>query len=143
MTTSRIKAYLALGGMFLLGAVTSAGVHHALVRRDDAEFFSGDRSRFEARLLETMRRELDLSGAQAATVRGIFEKHAGERKRLFRQEIETCGGPMNAHRERVDAEIRNALSPEQRVRFDTLRAERRRRLFGEPAPGVTTGSKRP
>jgi Spy/CpxP family protein refolding chaperone len=128
-----MKAYLALGGMFLLGAITSAGVLHAVARRDDAEFFSGDRSKFEARLLQAMRRELDLSDDQLATVRGIFEKHADERKRLFRQEIETCGGPMAAHRERVDAEISSVLSAEQRVRFEALRAERRRRLFGEPA----------
>lgn len=133
MTTSRIKAYLALGGMFALGAVTSAGVLHAVTRRDDAQFFSGDRSKFEARLLEAMRRELDLSDAQHAKVREIFDKHADERKRLFRQELETCGGPMNEHRERVDAEISKVLTQEQRVRFEALRAERRRRLFGEPA----------
>ena len=141
MTTSRSKAYLALGGMFLLGAVTAAGVLHAVARRDDAKFFSGDRSKFEARLVEAMGRELDLSDVQLASIRSIFEKHADERKRLFRQELETCGGPMNAHRERVDAEIKKVLSPEQGVRFDALRAERRRRLFGEPTSAPASSAK--
>ena len=133
MTTSRIKAYLALGGMFVLGAVSSAAAYHAFLRRDDAEFFSGDRSKFEARRLEAMGRELDLDDAQLAKIGEIFGRHADERRRLLRQEIETCGGPMNAHRERVDAEIHGVLRPEQRARFEVLRAERRRRLFGEPA----------
>jgi Spy/CpxP family protein refolding chaperone len=133
VTTSRIKAYLALVGMFVLGAVSSAAAYHAVTRRDDAEFFSGDRSKFEARRLEAMGRELELDDDQLAKIREIFEKHGDERRRLLRQEIETCGGPMNAHRERVDAEIRGVLGPEQRARFEALRAERRRRLLGEPA----------
>jgi Spy/CpxP family protein refolding chaperone len=133
LTTSRVKAYLALGGMFLLGAVSSAAAYHAFARRDDAAFFSGDHSKFEARRLKAMARELDLDDAQITKVGEIFKKHADERRRLLRQEIETCGGPMNAHRERVDGEIRGVLSPEQRVRFEALHAERRRRLFGESA----------
>jgi Spy/CpxP family protein refolding chaperone len=133
VTTSRMKAYLALGGMFLFGAVTSAGVYHAYERRHDAEFFSGDPAKFEARRLDAMGRELNLDDTQLVKIGEIFKRHADERKRLLRQEIETCGGPMNAHRERVDAEIRGVLTPDQRQRFETLRAERRRRLFGEPA----------
>jgi Spy/CpxP family protein refolding chaperone len=133
VTTSRIKAYAALGGMFVLGAVSSAAAYYALERRDDAEFFSGDRAKFETRRLEAMGRELGLDHTQLAKVGEIFAKHADERRRLLRQEIETCGGPMNAHRERVDAEIRGVLTPDQRVRFEALRVERRRRLFGEPA----------
>ena len=134
MTTSRLKAYAALGGMFVLGAICSAAVSHALARRDYSAFFSGDRSTFEARLVEAMGRELDLSDAQVEKVREIFQAHAEERKRLMRQEMENCGAPMTAHRERIDAEIRAILTPPQRARFETLRAERRRRLFGDPDP---------
>lgn len=134
MTTSRLKAYGALAGMFVLGAISSAAVYHAVVRHEDARFFSGDRSTFEARLVSTMGRELELDDAQLARLRDIFEKHADERRRLVRQEHETCGGPMNQHRERIDGEIRALLNPEQRARFETLRAERRRRLFGDPEP---------
>jgi Spy/CpxP family protein refolding chaperone len=132
--TSRLKAYAALGGMFVLGAICSAAVSQALARRESSVFFSGDRSTFEARLVEAMGRELDLSDAQVEKVRGIFQAHAEERKRLMKQEMETCGGPMNAHRERIDAEIRAILTPPQRARFETLRTERRRRLFGDPDP---------
>jgi Spy/CpxP family protein refolding chaperone len=132
VSTSRFKAYAALGGMFVLGGVCSAAAYHALARRDYAEFFSGDRSTFEARRVEAMGRELSLSETQVNQVREIFQKHADERKRLLRQEMEACGGPMNSHRERIDAEIRAVLTPPQRARFETLRAERKRRLFGDP-----------
>jgi Spy/CpxP family protein refolding chaperone len=135
MRSSRLKAYAALGAMFVLGAVCSAAAYHALARRDDSQFFSGDRSTFEARRVEAMGRELDLNRAQLDQVREIFQKHSEERRRLLRQEMETCGGPMNAHRERIDAEIRAVLTPPQRARFETLRAERKRRLFGDPDPG--------
>jgi Spy/CpxP family protein refolding chaperone len=134
VTTSRLKAYGALAGMFVLGAVSSAAAYHAFARRQYAELFSGDRSTFEARLVEALGRDLELRDAQLAQVRGIFQKHAAERRRLFRQEVETCGGPMTQHRERVDAEIRALLDPAQRARFETLRAERRRKLFGDPEP---------
>jgi Spy/CpxP family protein refolding chaperone len=134
VTTSRLKAYGALAGMFVLGAVSSAAAYHAFARQKDAELMSGDRSNFEARLVEALGRDLDLRDDQLHAVRGIFQKHSEERRRLFRQEVETCGGPMTAHRERVDAEIRALLTPEQRGRFDTLREERRRRLFGDQNP---------
>lgn len=134
MTTSRLKAYGALAGMFVLGAVSSAAAYHAIVVREHAEFFSADSKTFEARLVEAMRRELDLDDAQRERVREIFQRHSDERRRLFRQERDTCGGPMNAHRERVDAEIRAVLTPGQRARFETLREERRRKLFGDPDP---------
>ncbi len=134
MTTNRIKAYGALAGMFILGGVCAAGTYHALARRGDAEFFSADPAAFEARRVEAMGRELGLSDEQRGKLLAIFQKHAGERQRLLRQEIETCGGPMNEHRERVDNEIRALLTPEQRTRFETLRVERHRRLFGTPDP---------
>lgn len=120
--------------MFVLGAVCSAGAYHALARRGDAEFFSADRSSFEARRVEAMTRELDLTEEQRGKVLAVFQKHADEHRRLLRQEIETCGGPMTQHRERVDAEIRALLTPEQRTRFETLRTERRRRMFGSEPP---------
>ena len=134
MTTSRVKAYGALAGMFVLGAVCSAAAYHAVARRNEAEFFSADRAAFEARRVEAMGRELELDREQLPKVHGIFQKHADERRRLWRQEVETCGGPMTQHRERVDAEIRALLTPVQRARFEKLREERRRRLFGDPDP---------
>jgi hypothetical protein len=139
LSSNRLKAFAALGGMFALGAVSSAGVYHAVARHDDAEFFSGNRDTLEARLVESMSRELDLSSDQAAKIRGIFQSHAAERKRLMRQQMETCGGPMDAHRERIDAEIRAVLRAPQRERFEAMRLERRRRLFGDTSaspPGI-------
>lgn len=134
MSSNRLKAFAALGGMFVLGAVSSAAVNHAIERRDYAEFFSGDRDSFEARRLEAMARELELSGEQTTKVGEIFRKHAEERRQILRKQMETCGGPMSEHRERIDAEIRAVLTPVQRERFEKIRAERHRRLFGDAPP---------
>jgi len=71
---------------------------------------------------------------QTSRIQEIFRRHRDERKRLMREVNETCGAPLNAHRDQVDAEIRALLTPEQATRFDALRAERRRRMLGAPAP---------
>lgn len=138
MSSTRSKAFAALGGMFVLGAVSSAAVYHAVAGHADAELFSGNHDTFETRLVESMSHELDLSSDQAEKIRRIFQSHADERKHLMREQMETCGGPMNAQRERIDAEIRAVLTPPQRERFEAVRAERHRRLFGDvPAPSAS------
>ena len=133
VTGSRLKAYAALLGAFLLGGVCAAAVYHVLERREYAEFFSGDREVFEERRVEAMGSELALRGEQQSRVKEIFRRSRDERRRLMREANEACGAPLNAQRERVDAEIRALLTAEQRARFDVLRAERKRRLFGAPA----------
>jgi hypothetical protein len=55
---------------------------------------------------------------------------------LLKEAMATCGAPMEAHRERIDAEIRAVLDPDQRPKFETLRAEHKRRFLGEPAPSA-------
>jgi len=132
VSASRLKAYAALAGAFVLGAVCSAAAYHALAQREYAAFFSGDRDAFESRRVKALARELDLSADQEARIRDVFRQHADERKRLMRQTFETCGAAMNEHRERVDATIRDVLRPDQRPRFDELRAEHKRRLLGAP-----------
>ena len=53
----------------------------------------------------------------------------------LREQLATCGAPMQAHRERIDAEIRTVLDAEQRGKFETMRAEHRRRFLG-PEPSA-------
>jgi hypothetical protein len=81
-----------------------------------------------------MGRELDLRADQEERVLDIFRKHAPERRRILREQVAACGAPMQAHRERVDAEIRTVLDGEQRGKFETMRAEHRRRFLGTPEP---------
>jgi Spy/CpxP family protein refolding chaperone len=134
VVNTRLKAYAALAGMFVLGGLCSAAAYHAFARRDADEFFSADPKTFESRRVEALERELELDDGQRLRIHEIFQRHAVERKRLLGQAMETCGGPMEAHRARVDAEIRAVLTPSQQSRYETLRAERRRRLFGDAHP---------
>lgn len=128
VSTNRVKAYLALAGAFVLGGVVAGAGYHAYATQKNAELFAGDREAIEARRVEVMSRELGLSSEQEAQVRELFRRHAPERRRLMREAMQSCGAAMSAHRERLDAEIRALLDAEQRVRFEALRAERKRKL---------------
>jgi hypothetical protein len=134
VSENRVKAYLSLLGMFLLGAIAAGAGYHAYAERKTAELFSGDREAFEARRVQALGRELELDSAQIERVREIFKRHAPERKRLMREAMESCGKPVDAHRERVDGEIAALLDPAQKLRFDAFRAERKQQLFGGAAP---------
>lgn len=137
MVSARLKAYLALGVAFALGGICSAAGYHALVQRDFARLFAGDREAFEARRIEAMTRELDLSSAQGAKLKEIFRRHAPERQRLMQAAMGQCGAPLAAQRERIDGEVRALLSPEQRPRFEAMRAEQSRRMRGLPAASAS------
>ena len=133
MSATRLKAYGALAAAFVLGAVCSAAGYHAVVQRDYARLLAGDRDAFEARRVEAMTRELDLSDAQSAGVAAIFRRNKDERQRLMQAAMSQCGAPMAAHRARIDAEIRALLRPEQLPAFEAMRAEQARRMLGAPA----------
>jgi len=132
VSRERVKAYALLMGTFVLGAICAGAGYHAYARERNAELFSGDREAFEARRVQALSRELELDSEQAERLREIFKKHAPERQRLMREAMESCGAAMNAHRERVDQEVRGLLDPDQTRRFEALRAERKRQLFGAP-----------
>jgi hypothetical protein len=134
VTSNRIKAYGALAGSFLLGALAAGAGYHAYAERRMDDAFGRDKDAFERRLVKAMSRELDLRPDQEARVTGIVRKHAPERQRILREQIATCGAPMEAHRELVDRELRAVLEGEQVSKFETLRAEKRRHFLGTPDP---------
>lgn len=126
VTSNRVKAYGALAGSFLLGAFAAGAGYHVVAERrlDDP---------FEVRRVKAMSRELDLRSDQETKVLDIFKKHGPERQRLLREQVATCGAPMEAHRERIDGEIRGVLDATQRGKFEAMRAAHRHRVFGTPA----------
>lgn len=132
VSSARLKAYALLTGTFVLGAVFAGAGYHAYALEKNAELFSGDREAFEARRVQVMTRELDLSPEQAQKVRAIFERHAPERQRLMREAMQSCGAAINAHRERIDEELRALLEPGQKSRFEALRVDRKKRWIGAP-----------
>jgi Spy/CpxP family protein refolding chaperone len=131
---SRLKGIAILVATFALGGLSATAVYHALVERQYARLFSGEREAFERRRVQALARELDLTSAQQASVLAVFRKHSSEHKRLMRQTVESCGEPLTRHKEAVDREIRALLDADQKPRFDALRAEQRRRVFGPDAP---------
>jgi Spy/CpxP family protein refolding chaperone len=134
VSSTRAKAYAALAGSFLLGALAAGAGYHAYAERRMDDAFRRDKGAFETRLVKVMARELDLRSDQEARVHDLFRKYAPERQRLLREQLAACGAPMEAHRERLDAEIRSLLNAEQRGKFETLRAEKRRQFLGSPDP---------
>jgi Spy/CpxP family protein refolding chaperone len=134
VTSNRLKAYGALAGSFLLGALAAGAGYHAYTERRLDAAFGHDREAFETRRVRAMGRELDLSEEQETRLLELFRKHAPERQRILREQMETCGAPMEAHRERIDAEINAILDAEQQKKFLMMRAEHRRRFLGaEPS----------
>lgn len=139
---THVKGYAVLAGVFVLGAVAGGGASYAYVERQYAEVLARDDRGVDARRLRALGRQLDLSREQRARIREISERHRGERRELMRSAMERCGDPLAKHRQKLEAEIRAVLSPEQQRRYDEILERQRERLGpggrgrpGRPSPG--------
>jgi len=123
----KLATVLALVAAFGLGAVAGGyGTKSYLLHRF-AERFGGPPGR--ARMgfhVEALARALDLDAVQRDKIQKIFEAHEGERRRTF----ERCEPEHRALREKIDAEVRAVLTPEQQEKYETMR-----RRFGGPPDG--------
>lgn len=120
MTRARVQGYAALVVAFLLGTTAGAAAAYAYLQQDSQKHAAEPAETRGERRMRTLARELSLSPQQQAHISAIWEKHRDERRRLTREVFERCGEPVNAHKAAIDDEIRAALSPEQRLRFDEL-----------------------
>jgi Spy/CpxP family protein refolding chaperone len=111
-----------LAATFGLGVVTGGGIGSwiAAERREAAH---DDLPRGPWPL-----RELDLSEEQRTRIHEVFERHRPKLDAVLRESFPLVR-PIH---EAIDSEIREVLTPEQRVRFDELKA---RRPF--PPPGLS------
>lgn len=126
--TPRTRALLALGGAFSLGVVAGGFGATSYQLRNVALRMYGPPGKARAGFrVEAMARALDLSDEQRVAVRRIFERHEDERRRAF----EKCEPEHRALRERIEADLRDVLSPEQRLRHEELM---RRHRDERPAP---------
>lgn len=133
----KLKIYGIVLGIFVLGASAGGAAGYAVASKHLAEVLGEDRPGLgDARRIEAMTRELDLTRDQRKQVRAIMERHREENRDLTRAMLEKCGEDMRGLRQRVDDEINQVLSPEQQQRFKQL-MEKRRKLFplGGPGPG--------
>jgi Spy/CpxP family protein refolding chaperone len=128
-TTPRRMRLLTAGVLavtFALGAITGGGISHWLMagRHDSAE----DLPRGPWPL-----RELGLSEGQRTQIHEIFERHRPKLDGILRESFPL----VRSVHEAIDREIREVLTPEQRVEFDRLNEQRPFPPPGlPPPPGV-------
>lgn len=125
--TNRTKVYAVIAGVFLLGAVSGAGVSWAVSQRQCQKLVSGEEG-YESRRVGALARELDLNADQKQKIAEIFKRHRDERRELTKTLVERCGDPFRERREKFHAEIAALLNAEQRARFEALIREHDGRL---------------
>jgi Spy/CpxP family protein refolding chaperone len=130
----KLKIYGVVAGIFVLGASAGGAAGYAMASKRLNQILREDRPTMgDARRMEAMSDQLDLTRAQRRQVREILERHRDENRELTRAMAEKCGADLQSLRARVDAEIRGVLDPQQAQRFDQL-VEKRGRLFPLGAP---------
>jgi Spy/CpxP family protein refolding chaperone len=126
--STRLKLWLAVAAVFVLGCATGALLDSAYRLRVDAARGDGRGGRRSPeQVLDKMRRELDLDERQAAEVRKVVDETRNEYRSL-RSEARPR---FDAIRQSARTRIRALLNPEQQKRFDARVAEKDARRDGE------------
>jgi Spy/CpxP family protein refolding chaperone len=129
VSLAKLRPYGLVLGIFVLGAGAGAAGGYAVASKRLADVFGSDRPGFgEARRIEALSSELDLTREQRRQLRQIMERHRDEYRELTRTMFEKCGDDLQGLRERVDQEIKGVLNESQARRFKELTAERGRRF---------------
>jgi hypothetical protein len=116
---------LLLLGTFLAGAVSGFGAAFA-VRRPDPSWFHGDHPPLPRQF-----EDLGLSAIQQRQAQAIFERFRPELDAVLRESYPR----VRAVNERIEAELRAILTPEQVRRLDALKARRPGLPGGPGFPG--------
>ncbi|MDX6695506.1 MAG: hypothetical protein QOF02_3109 [Blastocatellia bacterium] len=119
---TRLKIWLTLFGVFILGGLTGVALDSAYRLR------AGDNGRQEGRGgargkedgLERMKRDLNLNEQQSTEIRAILDQTRND-YRALRTEVRPR---YDAIRQNARTRIRALLNPEQQQRFDAKVAER-------------------
>jgi Spy/CpxP family protein refolding chaperone len=137
----KLKIYAMVAGIFVLGAGAGGASGYAVANRRLAAVLREDRPGMgDARRMEALSSQLDLTREQRRQVRQIMERHRDENRQLTRAMYEKCGDDLQSLRARVDAEIRAVLTPEQARRFGELMEKRGNRFpLGAPGPRFRKG----
>ena len=111
----KVQVWVLIALVFVLGGVTGAAVDRIFVRSGSEKPHLRGRDHF----LERMKLELNLTEEQDQSMRAIFE----ESRKLFRGCMDQCP-ELKGMRERTDARMKELLTPQQRTKFDEMRARR-------------------
>ena len=126
----RLKTWLVLVAVFVLGAVTGVGLSGVYRSKANASFREG-RARDHQAMFEKIRNDLDLNAEQAKEMQKVLDQTAGEFRNL-RGELRPRYEEL---RLRARGRMRAILTTDQQQKFDTLMAEiDARRQNGEGRP---------
>lgn len=119
---TRLKIWLVVVGVFLLGGVTGASLDslYRLRASGDARSDRGGDRRNKERVFEKMKSDLNLTEQQGTEIRAIIDQ-SREEYRALRNELSPRYDEV---RTRARTRIRALLNPEQQQRFDAEIAER-------------------
>ena len=132
MVGSRLRGYLILVTIFVLGVVAGGGSVFAVLKHRYTALMLDDR--VDERRLEALTAQLALDGAQRERIAGILNDARREAKVISLQTDAKCGHPLMDHRAKVDDRIRAELQAAQQAKFDALLARRREREAATAAP---------
>jgi Spy/CpxP family protein refolding chaperone len=137
----KLRIYGIVAGIFALGAGAGAASGYAVANKRLAAVLREDRPGMgDARRIEALASQLDLTREQRRQVRQIMERHRNESRELTRTMFEKCGEDLRSLRSRVDDEIRVVLTDEQAKRFSALMEKRGNRFpLGAPRPRLHPG----
>ena len=121
---TRLKIWLVIVGVFILGGITGASLDSLYRLRASGdqrhERNGGDGRRDKERIFEKMKSDLNLTDQQGAEIRAIIDQ-SREEYRALRSEVRPRYDEVRA---RARARIRALLTPEQQQRFDAEIAAR-------------------
>lgn len=117
---AKTQAWMLLLVVFLLGGITGGAVDRFLFLKQQAPTSTPHGERGRGRMHEFLKRELNLTDEQTASVKTIFENM---RKEFPPSRFNECPG-MKESRDKMRAHIRAILTPEQQTKYDELNARR-------------------
>ena len=112
----KVQVWLSIALVFILGGVTGIALDRIFMRSGGERPGAG-RGRGTGHFLSKMKDDLNLNEDQEKSIRIIFD----ENRKDFRSRMAECPG-FKEMRERTDSKIKELLTPEQRTKFDQIRA---------------------
>ena len=117
-SNSRLKTWLVLVAVFLLGAVTGVGLSGVYRSKANASFREG-RERNHQAMFERIRNDLGLNAEQSKEMQKVLDETAGE-FRTLRGELRPRYEEL---RLKARGRMRAILTADQQQKFDSLMAE--------------------
>jgi Spy/CpxP family protein refolding chaperone len=122
----KLQVWLLIAVVFALGGVTGASLDRVYlanrtpIKNDPPNRGARGPSERLDRMVERMRKDLNLNEEQVPKIRTILEE---SRKEFSQSRFAECPG-FKESRARTRARVREALTPEQQKRYDELNAQR-------------------